>query len=68
QHGTVRNRAQKIKTGTSFPSFDGLRINCPSDKRESRTPRHCNKALAASEAQQRRSRRGNPDGLNKMHL
>ena len=30
---------------------------------ESGMPRHCNKASAASEARQRRSRRGNPDGL-----
>ena len=58
---------EKLKTDTSFPSFDGFRINCPSDKRESRIRRHCNKASAASEARQRRSRRGNPDGLNKMH-
>ncbi|MHB1236527.1 MAG: hypothetical protein ACYCY7_03085 [Gallionella sp.] len=50
---------------------------------ESEMPRHCSKASAASEARQRRSRRGNPecfviarrrsrrgnpDGLNKMHL
>ncbi len=29
------------KTGTSFPFFDGLRINCPADKQESRIRRHC---------------------------
>ena len=26
---------EKLKTGTSFPSFDGLRINRRSDKRQS---------------------------------
>ena len=37
----ARREEYQIKTGTSFPSFDGLRINCPSDKRESRIGRHC---------------------------
>jgi hypothetical protein len=41
---------------------------CHFAKVESRTPRHCNKASAASEARQKHSQHGNPDGLNKMHF
>ncbi|MGB9092793.1 MAG: type II toxin-antitoxin system RelE/ParE family toxin, partial [Gallionella sp.] len=35
---------EKLKTCTPFPFFYGLRISYPSDKRESRTPRHCEEA------------------------